>query len=401
MLKGFSQDKTLTKEGEVELARRIARCADRCVWFFCSYGLPAWGWFARQLEGLSSGEAAFLDDARPDSPLAPGDAEPGHPIVQALHFELDKQHRKLSKSGAKLDDKSPCYCFARQEPQALRRLVEAVLTADGEGEDAPPDIGDPEAFDRLRRGLEGCNEVLRDAEALFIEANFGLATSIARGYTNRGLPLEDLIQEGLMGVIKALEKFDPRLGFKFSTYATWWIKQSITRAISLQSRTIRVPLYAQDLRAKVQKANRRFITRNGFFPSVNELVEESGLPSAQVETALRMVQEPARLDAPMGEGDESSLVDILVDKAAIDPLGATADHELEDMIRQALGILKPIEEKSLRMRFGIGFERDHTLEEIGASFHLTRERIRQIQDMALRKIRKGKHGRNLKTFVDG
>lgn len=397
MLKGFSQDKTLTKEGEVELARQIRRSMDRCVWAFGFYGLPEWSWFAKQF----AQEAPLplgVEDEPQSLEQTPFVSEPDISNVQALHLELEKQHKSLAFDDPRLDEKNPAYLFARREPHALRQLVEAVVTADEDDEPKSPVF---ENFDKLRETLSRCRCTLHDAEALFIEANFGLAASIARGYTNRGLPLEDLLQEGLMGVIKAVEKFDPRMGFKFSTYATWWIKQSIIRAISLQTRTIRLPLYVQDLRTKVHRASRRFITRNGSFPSVEQLAKESELSIAQVEIALQIVKEPARLDTPIGQDEESSLIDMLEDKHAADPLGAAAEKELEEIIKEALEGLKPIEEQSLRMRFGIGFARGHTLEEIGASFHLTRERIRQIQDMALRKIRKGKHGRNLKTFVDG
>jgi RNA polymerase primary sigma factor len=239
----------------------------------------------------------------------------------------------------------------------------------------------------------------KEAKSEFVKANLRLVISIAKRHINRGLPFLDLIQEGNIGLMKAVDKFEYQRGYKFGTYATWWIRQAITRAIIDQARTIRIPVHMNEIINKLNRTSRTLVQQNGREPTLEEIAENMGMSLDKVEKILKITKKPISLETPIGEEEDSRLEDFIEDKEAISPQDAAISSNMAKWIQKVLSTLNEREEKILRMRFGIGEKHDHTLEEVGQDFNLTRERIRQIEDKALRKLKHSSRADKLRSFI--
>jgi RNA polymerase primary sigma factor len=284
------------------------------------------------------------------------------------------------------------------EFEEMERIIKnAQKMIDAVEEEAKIDVED------LRNTYQEIAEGERMAERAkseLVEANLRLVVSIAKKYTNRGLQFLDLIQEGNIGLMKAVDKFEYKRGYKFSTYATWWIRQAITRAIADQARTIRIPVHMIETINKLIRTSRYLVQELGREPTPEEIAEKMELPLDKVRKVLKIAKEPISLETPIGEEEDSHLGDFIEDKSVVSPSDAVISMNLAEQTRKVLATLTPREEKVLRMRFGIGEKSDHTLEEVGQDFEVTRERIRQIEAKALRKLRHPSRSKRLKAFVE-
>jgi len=285
--------------------------------------------------------------------------------------------------------------------ETLERFEPAIVEKQQKLLDLQARVGIPiKDLKEINRQMSTGEAKARRAKREMTEANLRLVISIAKKYTNRGLQFLDLIQEGNIGLMKAVDKFEYRRGYKFSTYATWWIRQAITRSIADQARTIRIPVHMIETINKIVRTSRQMLHEIGREPTPEELAEKLAMPLEKVRKVLKIAKEPISLETPIGDEEDSHLGDFIEDKNAILPIDAAIQSNLRETTTRVLASLTPREERVLRMRFGIGMNTDHTLEEVGQQFSVTRERIRQIEAKALRKLKHPSRSRKLRSFLD-